>query len=62
MVVLAVSLVVGAALQRLFEGVFGVGRTMRPMEIFLYEWWPLLRERNLYRHLVTAEVVVRPLA
>ena len=33
----------------------------RPMEIFLYDWWPLLRERNLYRHLATAEVVVRPI-
>ena len=29
------------------------------MEIFLYDWWPLLRERNLYRHLATAEVVLR---
>ena len=61
---------VGVALQRLFEGVFGqywiegliiLGwvALWRPMEIFLYEWWPILRERNLYRHLATAEVVVR---
>jgi len=72
MVVLAVSFGVGAALQRLFEGVFGeywiegliiLGwvALWRPMEIFLYEWWPLLGERNLYRRLATAEVVVRPI-
>ena len=70
MAVLAGSLLVGVALQKLFEGVFGqywiegliiLGwvALWRPMEIFLYEWWPILRERNLYRHLATAEVVVR---
>ncbi len=69
--VLALCLILGAILQRLFEGVFGqywieglviIGwvALWRPMEIFLYDWWPLLRERNLYRHLATAEVVVRP--
>ena len=32
----------------------------RPMEIFLYEWWPILKERNLYRRLAQAEVRVVP--
>ena len=70
MVVLAVSFLVGLLLQKMFEGLFGqywvegliiLGwvALWRPMEIFLYEWWPILRERNLYRHLATAEVVVR---
>jgi hypothetical protein len=31
----------------------------RPIEIFLYDWWPLLRRRNLYRRLAAADVVVR---
>ncbi len=30
----------------------------RPLEIFLYEWWPLVRQRNLFRRLARAEVVV----
>jgi hypothetical protein len=73
MAVLAGSLLVGVLLQKLFEGVFGqywiegliiLGwvALWRPMEIFLYEWWPILRERNLYRHLATAEVVVRSIS
>jgi hypothetical protein len=28
----------------------------RPIEIFLYEWWPLARRRNLYRRLAEARV------
>ncbi|MFG1479437.1 hypothetical protein V5F53_12340 [Xanthobacter sp. V4C-4] len=28
----------------------------RPLEIFLYEWWPLVRRRNLFRRLAHAEV------
>ncbi|MFZ0397368.1 MAG: hypothetical protein WAM06_04920 [Methyloceanibacter sp.] len=28
----------------------------RPLEIFLYDWWPLARRRDLYRHLATATV------
>ncbi len=30
------------------------------MEIFLYEWWPLVRQQNLYRRLSDANVEVRP--
>jgi hypothetical protein len=28
----------------------------RPIEIFLYDWWPITRRRNLYRRLGAAEV------
>lgn len=30
----------------------------RPMEIFLYEWWPLVRQQELYRPLSVASVKV----
>lgn len=70
MVVLALALVVGTLLSRLMEGMLGqywieglviLGwvALWRPMEIFLYEWWPVLKERNLYRHLATADVMVK---
>jgi hypothetical protein len=32
----------------------------RPIEIFLYDWWPLARRRNLYRRLAAAAVVLSP--
>lgn len=32
----------------------------RPMETFLYDWWPVLRTRNLYRRLANARVEMRP--
>jgi hypothetical protein len=31
----------------------------RPMEIFLYAWWPLVEDRRLYERLSTMTVVVR---
>jgi len=31
----------------------------RPIEIFLYDWWPLARRRNLYRRLAAADVSVK---
>ena len=30
----------------------------RPMQIFLYEWWPLVRRRRIYRSLSRAQVHV----
>ena len=30
----------------------------RPMQIFLYEWWPVVRKRRIYRHLGQASVHV----
>ena len=32
----------------------------RPLEIFLYDWWPLARRRDLYRRLSAATVEKRP--
>jgi len=32
----------------------------RPMEIFLYEWWPIYRSRAVYAKLGTIEVEMRP--
>ncbi len=32
----------------------------RPIEIFLYDWWPLARRRDLYRRLSKATVEPRP--
>jgi hypothetical protein len=31
----------------------------KPIEIFLYEWWPLARRRDLYRRLAAAGVEMR---
>jgi hypothetical protein len=32
----------------------------KPIEIFLYDWWPLVRRRNLYRRLARARVELKP--
>ena len=32
----------------------------RPIEIFLYDWWPLRRRRDLYRRLAAATVICKP--
>jgi hypothetical protein len=32
----------------------------RPIEIFLYEWWPINRRRRLYQRLATAKVKLKP--
>ena len=32
----------------------------RPIEIFLYDWWPIRRRRILYARLAKADVVVAP--
>lgn len=32
----------------------------RPIEIFLYEWWPIGRRRQLYRRLAEAQVILEP--
>jgi hypothetical protein len=33
----------------------------RPIEIFLYDWWPIARKRRLYLRLAAAPVELRPL-
>jgi len=32
----------------------------RPLEIFLYDWWPIARRRDLYRRLSAATIEPRP--
>jgi hypothetical protein len=32
----------------------------RPIEIFIYDWWPIVRKRNLYRRLAAAKVELKP--
>jgi hypothetical protein len=32
----------------------------RPMQIFLYDWWPLMRRSRIYHHLGVAQVHVLP--
>jgi hypothetical protein len=70
--VLAVALIIS----QLIAGVFtemSVGRffeesliivawvaNWRPIEIFLYDWWPIVRRRNLYRRLAQAAVELKP--
>lgn len=39
--------------------IFGWVANWRPMEIFLYEWWPIVRQRNIYRRLAEAPVLVK---
>ena len=54
---------VEAPFRRLVEESFlilGWVANWRPLEIFLYDWWPLRRRRDLYRRLAEAEVEVKP--
>jgi len=32
----------------------------KPLEVFLYDWWPVASHRNLYRRLARAEVAFAP--
>ena len=68
LVVLAVCLGLGALASNLVAP--GIARTLaqesllivgwvanwRPIEIFLYEWWPIVRRRNLFRRLAGVPV------
>jgi hypothetical protein len=40
--------------------IFGWVANWRPIEIFLYDWWPIVRRRNLYQRLSAAYVKLRP--
>jgi hypothetical protein len=40
--------------------IFGWVANWRPIEIFLYDWWPIVRRRNLYQRLSLAHVKLRP--
>lgn len=32
----------------------------KPLEILLYDWWPVVRRRNLYRRLSAASIEIKP--
>jgi ABC-type spermidine/putrescine transport system permease subunit I len=56
---LVAGYLVEAPFQRLVEESFlilGWVANWRPLEIFLYDWWPLARRRDLYRRLAAATV------
>jgi hypothetical protein len=42
--------------------IFGWVANWRPIEIFLYDWWPVVRRRNLYARLGSAEIELRSYA
>jgi hypothetical protein len=31
----------------------------RPIEIYLYDWWPIVRRKRLYRRITQAPVLVK---
>ena len=60
---LATGYLVDAPFRRLVEESFlilGWVANWRPLEIFLYDWWPLARRRDLYRRLSAATVEPKP--
>ncbi len=54
------SLLVGQFGLLIEEGLIILGwvANWRPIEIFLYDWWPIVRHRNLLLRLANAEVAV----
>ncbi|MBS9478721.1 hypothetical protein [Ancylobacter radicis] len=73
LVVLALCVVIGQVLYNLLSGtthiasfilegfmILGWVANWRPMEIFLYDWWPIVQKRSLYRRLAAAPVTVVP--
>jgi hypothetical protein len=44
------------------EGLILIGWVInwRPLEIFLYDWWPIGRRARLYRRIAAAPVVIHP--
>jgi len=48
--------------ETLAEGLLVIGwvALWRPLEMFLYDWWPLHREARLMRRLTRLEVLLRP--
>lgn len=60
---LAAGLLTEAPFRRLVEESFlilGWVANWRPLEIFLYDWWPLVRRRDLYRRLSAATIEPKP--
>ena len=42
--------------------ILGWAANWRPVEIFLYDWWPIAQQRRLYRRLAAAEVDLQRMA
>ncbi|ANW02146.1 hypothetical protein [Bradyrhizobium icense] len=62
---LAAGYLADSAIKRLAEESFlilGWVANWRPLEIFLYDWWPLARRRDLYRRLSVARIELKPYA
>ena len=59
----AITRVLGAGtLSRFFEEgliILGWVANWKPMQTFLYDWWPISRRRDLYRRLATARVELK---
>jgi len=58
----AVHILGGDSLARFLEEgllILGWVANWRPLEIFLYEWWPIARRRDLYRRLARATIDTR---
>jgi hypothetical protein len=45
----------------LSQGLTIVGRVSlwRPVELLLYEWWPLWRNRRVYEHIQQVELIIQ---
>jgi hypothetical protein len=55
--------IIDSPLRRMIEESFlilGWVANWRPLEIFLYDWWPITRRRDLYRRLSKAIVEAKP--
>jgi len=54
----------GTPLDIVSEGLLIMGwvAMWRPLQVFLYDWWPLLRRRGLYQSLAGIEVEIKPTA
>jgi hypothetical protein len=55
--------IIDSPLRRMIEESFlilGWVANWRPLEIFLYDWWPIARRRDLYQRLSKAIVEVKP--
>ena len=69
--VLAVCMILGQILSRILphayfadfleEGLIILGwvANWRPLEIFLYEWWPIKRKQRIYRQLAESTLVLK---
>ncbi|WP_395645886.1 hypothetical protein [Terricaulis sp.] len=51
----------GPAARFFSEGLIILGwvANWRPIEIFLYDWWPLLQRRRLFQRIAAAQVAIR---